>query len=436
MTRVLLAAALLVVCRAGAAEVPLSVQPMAAPKPALKYLLLPEVKELKPGNPVQWYIRCFQEQRNFFFGKEATAERAGYRAMRLADLPADKLLEYGHGALNQADWGARLDAPDWMVLERVQSEGAEFHMADLRPLRILGESLQVRLRARVAGKRYDTAVVTAKTMFGLARHLGECPVGDANRVGLSIAELALDTLEEMVQQPGCPNLYWALSDLPNPLVDLRKGMQGDRVRATADLGKLRDDPMVGQELADVISRLSGAIGHAREQVGRPPRNFRAVLKAAAEDAEKVRAARGRLVEAGLKESEAAKLSPTQVLLLDEKRAFEEAGDERLKLLSLPARHTAAPGGGMFADLLPDVAAARQGQAKLQRRIALLRHVEAIRMYAVHGKLPAKVADCGVPLPADPLTGEPFRYETSGATARLRGGPKDAADLDYLVTLRK
>src|SRR5213075_550621 len=81
MTRVLLAAALLAVCRAGAAEVPLSVQPRAAPKPALKYLLLPEVKELKPGNPVQWYIRCFQEQRNFFFSKAATAERARYQAM-------------------------------------------------------------------------------------------------------------------------------------------------------------------------------------------------------------------------------------------------------------------------------------------------------------------------------------------------------------------
>ena len=31
---------------------------------------------------------------------------------------------------------------------------------------------------------------------------------------------------------------------------------------------------------------------------------------------------------------------------------EEAGDERLKLLSLSPRHTAAPGGGLFADLLP------------------------------------------------------------------------------------
>src|SRR3954454_3588809 len=113
MTRVLLAAALLAVCRAGAAEVRLSVQPMAVPKPALKYLLLPEVRELTPGNPGQWYIRCFQEQRNFFFNKEAHAERARYRAMRIDELPADKLRDYGRYALRQADWGARMETPDW-----------------------------------------------------------------------------------------------------------------------------------------------------------------------------------------------------------------------------------------------------------------------------------------------------------------------------------
>ena len=58
------------------------VSPMDATKPALKYQLLPEVRELKPGNPVQWYLRCFAEQRNFFFNKEVIEERARYRSCR------------------------------------------------------------------------------------------------------------------------------------------------------------------------------------------------------------------------------------------------------------------------------------------------------------------------------------------------------------------
>ena len=65
----------------------------------------------------------------------------------------------------------------------------------------------MRFRGEAAGRRFDDAVRTAKTMFALARHLGEHPTEAANRVGLSVAGLALDTLQEMLQQPGCPNLY-------------------------------------------------------------------------------------------------------------------------------------------------------------------------------------------------------------------------------------
>src|SRR5580692_11126274 len=111
MTRVLLAALALAALprgsQAGESVVRLKVRPMPAPKPALKYQLLPEVRELNSGNPVQWYVRCFAEQQIFFFGKEATAERARYQALPLAELPAEQLRQYGGSALRQADWAAR-----------------------------------------------------------------------------------------------------------------------------------------------------------------------------------------------------------------------------------------------------------------------------------------------------------------------------------------
>src|SRR5436305_10165715 len=103
MKRLLLAAAALAALSADApaeeAAVRLSVRPMPAPQPALRYQLLPEVRELNPGNPAQGYVRCFAEQQLFFFGKEAAAERAGYLSMPLTELPADKLRSYGGNAL-------------------------------------------------------------------------------------------------------------------------------------------------------------------------------------------------------------------------------------------------------------------------------------------------------------------------------------------------
>src|SRR5713226_5054378 len=121
MTRVLLAALALagLTVRSQAAEtvVRLNVQPMAAPKPALKYQLLPEVRELNPGNAAQNYLKCFMEQRNFFWSKASAADRARYQTMPLTELPLDEVRNYGRVPLQQADWAARLDTLDWQNLQ-------------------------------------------------------------------------------------------------------------------------------------------------------------------------------------------------------------------------------------------------------------------------------------------------------------------------------
>ena len=58
------------------------------------------------------------------------------------------------------------------------------------------------------------------------------------------------------------------------------------------------------------------------------------------------------------------------------------------------------------------------------------------------KLPAKLSDCSVPLPVDPVTGQPFVYYVDGATAHIRGGslPGDENEpgynVHYQVTLQK
>ena len=73
---------------------------------------------------------------------------------------------------------------------------------------------------------------------------------------------------------------------------------------------------------------------------------------------------------------------------------------------------------LFADaLVPALHKVRRAQGRLEQRIALLRHVEALRLYAAEhdGTLPAKLSDIAVPLPVDPFTGKPFRYEVEGAT---------------------
>jgi hypothetical protein len=464
----LLTSASTVIC-ADEAVVRLNIQPMAAPRPALKYTLLPEVRELSPGNPAQWYIRCFAEQRNFFFSKGANAERSRYLALPLAELPLEKLDNYGGNALRQADWGARSDALDWQIIQRVQTDGLDLMQPELESLRILAAGLKVRFRAEVAGKRFDDAIGTAKTMFGLARHLGEHPTEQANRIGLAIAELALGAIEEMVQQPGCPNLYWALTDLPCPLVDLRKGIQGQHAMVATEMRAILDDrPMTDAQIEKVMNRLSGIIGFAREQAGRSPRSLRAEVAMRTKDLEKLKAARRTLVERGMtheavqnspfaqfmlarnfwewtiRTDAIQKFPPAQVVLAMEKSRYESSRDEAAKLLGLPLWQmdkilSNNDSSGLFADLLPNIVKVRVEQGSLEQRIALLRLVEALRLHAAahDGRLPEKWDELSVPGPDDPFTGKAFQYKVDSQTAHLRGGNDKlpTGNVHYEINLR-
>src|SRR5262249_46156970 len=157
------------------------------------------------------------------------------------DLPARDLLDYGGFALRQADWAARLDNPDWQILLRLKADGIDTMVPEVQQLRSLTNALKVRMRAELALGRFEDALRTAKTIFALARHLGEHPTFVGNLVGCATATAVIGPLEEMLGQPGCPNLYWALTHLPDPLVHVDRGAQGDRIGMTQWLFRDLDD---------------------------------------------------------------------------------------------------------------------------------------------------------------------------------------------------
>jgi hypothetical protein len=432
----------------------LTVHPMAAPKPALRYLLLPELKEMNPGNPIQGYLRCFAEQQKFFFSKEECERREQLEAMPLKELPAQELLDYGKYALRQADAAARLDTPDWQTLLRLKAERMGLIMPDVQQMRSLSFALKVRCRAEIALGNFDAALRTAKTMFAMARHMAEHPTPVADLIGIAMAVITIGPVEEMLEQPGCPNLYWALTNLPKPLIPFDRGMEGERLVIAAQLHDLdKTDAMS----ADQVKALIKHIDKLGQLEGKP--GVRAWLDARTKDEATVSAARHRLLEAGLpavrrieRIRQLLRFPADQVILLDEMRAYEARRDEIMKLMNLPTWQRDAIVGQLhpekaeqlFGIPIMPVSKVLNAQGRLEQRIALLRHVEALRLYAAEhdGKLPEKLSDCPVPLPPDPFSGKPFLYQLDGTTAHLRGTPPRGLEkapncnLHYEVTIQK
>jgi hypothetical protein len=289
----------------------------------------------------------------------------------------------------------------------------------------------------------------------MARHLAEFPLFITDLVGIAIAYVAIGPLEEMLQEPGCPNLYWALTKLPNPLISLEGGAEGERAWIYGEFPWLDDKaPMSDEQIKKTIAHLEKLKGLA----DKPLDSYQAWLDKQLKDERFVRAARDRLVEVGLPEERLLHFPAAQVIFLDEMREFEARTQELGKLIPLPPwqfeplyRKTELrikpnkDKPAIVADLLVSAyAKVYRAQHRLEQRIALLRHVEALRLYAADhdGRLPQTLAEIVVPLPDDPFTGKPFRYMVEGGSAHLRGAPPPGHEKDpvfnihYALTIQK
>ncbi len=96
-------------------------------------------------------------------------------------------------------------------------------------MREIASLLALRVRFELAEGKAGEAAWTLQTGFAMARHVADAPCLVCALVGMAISAIMLDRLEEFVQRPDAPNMYWPLTDLPRPLFDLRKPMQGERL---------------------------------------------------------------------------------------------------------------------------------------------------------------------------------------------------------------
>jgi hypothetical protein len=458
----LLAGAVTARAQAPDAPIKLTLRPAAAPTPALKYLLLPELADMRPGNAALHYQRAQSfEWWGYIRRQPYYSEIEDWLDRPLKEVGDKIYFVRNFGPLKEVDIGARRESCDWEMTERVRKEGLGMLLPDVQGFREYGLLLGMRCRLEIVDEDYSKAIYTLQTGFALGRHVSDSPILISSLVGNATCSIMLRRVEELIQAAGAPNLYWALTDLPRPLIDLRKALQGEKLVLEAeftDLKNLETEPLSPQAQKRILKRLE----FVRAVTGSDSRSARdskfgflpLALKA-------YPPAKRALIAQGRKAEDVAAMPVLQVILIDALQQYRRLRDDVFKWANVPYPQARAgwkradeevravvkehPGAAVFLAFVPAIQRVHEAMLRLDRRVAALRCIEALRLHAAahDGKLPAKLSDItAVPVPDDPVTGKSFVYQVNGDRATLRdppladGRPALPTPLHYQLTFKR
>jgi len=413
----------------------LTVHPAVEPTPAFKYRLLPTSYERKPGNAATLYktaaLLLAQLQDAPLMDKIAT-----WDTTPLAELPQEEVaaaLSQFTNALHYVELGAWRERCEW---DWPLEDGAAMLLPDLSSYRTITRVLVLKARLQVLKHDYSGAIQTLETGFAFAAHVGRGPVLINGLVGIAMATVLLDAAEDLIQAPDAPSLYWALTALPSPLINLDEAAEfelGWMCWAPNELKHPEETCLSPAGWVNVFDRLYGTVGPGG-QVAEPG----AVPGLAAGGFALVTytEAKLHLIEQGQAAEVVEAMPVLQVVAIYLRDGWRLRADEGLKWWYTPCPQALAdPGridqiaaearnskdGWLVGFLMPALGGARLAPVFLERRIAALRAVEAIRLYAATtgGRLPARLEDVRqAPIPLNPMRGEPFAYAVQGNQAIL------------------
>jgi hypothetical protein len=336
---------------------------------------------------------------------------------------------------------SRMETCDWQLPIR---EGNPISMLipEVQQTRLYSRILAVKAHWDMAGGHYGEAVEVMQTGFALSRHVARGQTLIHGLVGIAIASNMTNQIELWVQQPDAPNLYWGLTTLPRPLIDLGPAFEAESSFFDLQFPGLRDLETKNADAEQWRALLEKTVTGWMEimpMAGGGGVSFpadRAAIAAFALQGYPV--ARQYLIDHGRRAAEVDAMPVAKAILLCAVETFHELGDEEYKLMLLPyveaephfdrvERMLKDTKGEVreiipFATLLlPALKSAKTAEARMAWTLARLRIFEALRLYAAghDGKLPDRLEDItDVPIPRNPFDDQPFEYHRDGDHAVL------------------
>lgn len=447
----------------------LIVDPTTEPRAALRNRLLPASTELVRGNAAPIYLRLIHERPGEFL-QELREKMSDWSERELSELPVDEargLIASQAYYLDQIHFAGLRDDCDWEYTVGEVSP-VDVRLPELQQLRSDARMLRVKARTELASGDFERAIRTLCDGFALARHVGRTSIPVNALVAHAISRLMADGVEELIVQPGAPNLYWALAAMTEHPVDVTCALEWETTLLTqifpelADLDRARtpeqwqaivDDMEAWLETYQAELASMNSLANAGEGSNLQPEknDLRQIT---------VDRARELMVENEWHTiEEVAAMSDAEIIVRQTAYVAEWIGSNEMKWAYLPywqSAPTAQERSRASAELakqlevfpfssllLPASFSARTSQVIVERRLASLQLVESLRHHAAthDGAWPTTLEELELPAPLDPITGQPFEYAVADGVATIESSlpPTLRASnhgLQYRVRVRK
>ena len=204
--------------------------------------------------------------------------------------------------------------------------------------------LCVKARLELADDRPDLALATMRCNMALAKHTAETTTLISHLVGIAIAMRGARTLEQVIAHPKTPNLYWSLASLPQPFIDPRKALEGERLGAYATFPGILDvannldaGPLPPEQIEKMVKMYFLIEGDAGNGGDNPVR--RLVLTQLIRGKHAV--AKKALIEAGRPADKVEQWPHVQVAIMHALMEYDQLWDEYIKWQGVPY-YKAAP----------------------------------------------------------------------------------------------
>jgi hypothetical protein len=426
----------------------LTLRPADSPRPALRYRFQTSFLEEQPGNAAPLWLRGMLAVDEKRFGQDRAREMDRWLDKPLSQLTLDEKQLMGQYALHTSlEQAARRRTCDWN-LPFADTRFVDMLLPEVSKAREIGRWIAVDARRKLADGEIDKALDSVKIGFTLARHTnaGETLI-NALVAGL-IVETQCRQIESLVELEKAPNLYWALTDLPRPIIEVGPALRIESatpyylfpsLKHAGDLENLTQE-QADRMLYGLITEFSDSYKFMGLE-GQPTLEQKAWMNRATAMAMVLAGsgtARKEMLARGWTEKKLDSLSPSHVILVHTIQTYDELQDELFKAARLPYAEAAPvveramkelkaaksrevlP---LAATLLPAFDRTFASVARTQQHVDLLRTIEAIRLYAAKhdGRLPQRLEQITeVPVPTDPVTGKAFSYTLDGETGTLEG----------------